>query len=428
MDQDFKWDPHADQPHNVAPKKERFWYHFQFAPSYLPLLSSNIQRAIPVLSLYRAYKNKMYRVPVPMDSPFGVSISPGENREGEVLESLRDLGVQKTLVRIPSWEKERLNFYLKFVEKIQDQGFDVVISLLQRRQDVQNLSDWGSFLEEVFARLRYLSSFFEIGHAWNRTKWGVWDYKEYLKLAESSVLLAKKYDIKIIGPAVIDFEFHLYPIVLKKIAFDKITSLLYVDRLGAPENTQVGWDTSRKVALLKAVVDGCLKEKRNIWITEMNWPLKGREKYSPAAGRVNVTEEDQANFLVRYFVLVLASGFVERIYWWQLAAPGYGLIDNLGKNWRKRPGFFALKCMVERLENSVFLERIPHHKAFIFLFRKEKCSYAVCWTREGTVDHTFPRGILRVESRDGVELPLKNDRIQIGPSPRYVYFEENNCS
>ena len=428
MNGDFKWDPYADQPHNVAPKRERFWYHFRFASGYLSLFSSNIQKATRVLSLYRKYKRKMHRDSVPLDNPFGVSVSPSENGAGEILGGLKELGIQNTLVRIPSWEKERLNFYLKFVERIKAQGFEVIISLLQRRQDVQNLSGWKNFLDEVFSRFRHLNSFFEIGHAWNRTKWGVWDYREYLQLAEASVLLAKKHGIKIVGPAVIDFEFHLYPIVLKKINFDKITSLLYVDRLGAPENTQFGWDASRKVALLKAVVDGCLKENRDVWITEMNWPLKGRGKYSPAAGKVNVTEEEQANFLVRYFVLVLTSGFVERVYWWQLAAPGYGLIDNLAGDWRKRPGFFAMKCMVERLKKTVFIKRIPHPEAFIFLFRRKREFCAVCWTKKRVVGHIFPQRILRVENRDGEEISLNGDCIQIGPSPRYVYFGEKNES
>ncbi len=423
MNRYFEWDPFTDQPHNVAPKKERFWYHFRFASGYLALLASNIQKSIPVLSLYREYKRKMYRERVTLDNSFGVSVSPTDDCLEDVLGSLKELGVRKTLVRIPSWERERLDFYLKFIEKIKTQDFEVVISLLQRRHDVLNTADWKNFLDEVFGCFKHAASFFEIGHAWNRTKWGVWDYREYLRLAEGSVLMAKKHGTKIIGPAVIDFEFHLYPLVLKKINFDKISSLLYVDRLGAPENTQYGWDTTRKAALLKAVVDGCLREKRDVWITEMNWPLKGREKYSPAAGRVNVTEEDQANFLVRYFVLVLATGFVGRVYWWQLAAPGYGLIDNLDKNWRKRPAFFALKCLVDRTKNAVFLKKIPHPEAYIFLFCKEREFFAICWTKEGTIEHTFSYRIKRAENRDGEGIFLRGGRIQIGPSPRYVYFD-----
>lgn len=423
MDQDFKWNPFADQPHNVAPKKERFRYHLRFAPGYFSLLSSNIRKALPVLSLYRKYKKSMYKTQSRLHHAFGVSLSPLTQRCEEVLNSLLQLGIHHALVRIPSWEKDNLNFYEKFIEKVIAKDFDIVISLLQRREDVRNPKTWQKFLDDVFSRFKSFGSFFEIGHAWNRTKWGVWDYREYLELAEPSVLLAKKHEVKVIGPAVIDFEFHLYPVVLEKIGFDKITSLLYVDRVGAPENAQVGWDTSRKVALLRAVVDACLKEKRDIWITEMNWPISGTGKYSPAVGKMNVSEEEQANFLVRYFVLCLSTGFVDRIYWWQLVAPGYGLIDSRPEKWRKRPSFYALKSLTERLEGSLFLEKMPHSGLFIFLFRKQERQFAVCWTQHTSVEHIFSRRVLRVEDRDGNEIPIRDNRVPLGPSPLYVYFQ-----
>jgi hypothetical protein len=423
MDKNFKWNPYADQPHNIAPKKRRFWYHFRFSPGYVSLLASNLWKALPVLRRYRRYRITMYEMLSPLHRPIGVAVSPFPHRNEEVANSLEQLGIQKTLVRIPSWERDRLDDYENFVQKIKQRGLDIVISLLQRRGDVQDPKNWERFLDDVFTRFKPFSSHFEIGHAWNRTKWGVWDYREYLRLAGPAVPLARKHRISLVGPAVIDFEFHLYPVVLKKIPFDHVSSLLYVDRVGAPENTQYGWNTPQKVALLKAVVDACMKEKRNIWITEMNWPLAGTGKYSPAVGKMNVSEEQQANFLVRYFILCLSTGFVDRIYWWQLVAPGYGLIDSRPKIWKKRPSFFALKSLVERIEGSVFVKKIPHSEAFLFLFRKREERFAVCWTKGPLLGHTFSRSVLRVENREGEEVPFQDNRVQLTPSPLYVYFQ-----
>ncbi|UCE43207.1 MAG: hypothetical protein JSV17_03745 [Candidatus Aminicenantes bacterium] len=422
MDQDFNWNPYADQPHNVVPKKQRFWYHFRFAPGYLSLLFSNVQKALPVISRYRKYKRAMYKTPFQLQHPFGVAVSPFTSRNEEVLNSLEQLGVQKTLVRIPSWERERLDHYEDFIGQIKQRGLDIVISLLQRREDVRNSKTWEKFLDDVFSRFKPFSSWFEIGHAWNRTKWGVWDYREYLRLAEPSIPLAQKHGVNLIGPAVIDFEFHLYPVVLKRMYFDRISSLLYVDRVGAPENAQYGWSSAHKVALLRAVVDACVKEKQDIWITEMNWPIAGTGKYSPAVGRMNVSEEEQANYLVRYFILCLSTGFVDRIYWWQLVAPGYGLIDSRSGIWRERPSFFALKSMVERIEGSIFEKKLPHPAAFIFLFRKQERSFAVCWTQGSLLKHTFSQSVLRIENLEGEEVLFQDNRVQLGPSPQYVYF------
>jgi hypothetical protein len=424
MDQEFNWNPFADQPHNVAPKKERFRYHLRFAPGYFALLFSNIRKAIPVLIRYQKYKRDMYKMPLPLKHPFGIALSPHGRDSEEVLKNLDRLGVRNVLVRVPSWERDKLDEYKKFVEGISSRDLDVVISLLQRREDVLDPKIWAQFVDDVFSRLKPYASHFEIGHAWNRTKWGVWDFREYLKLLRPSVPLAQEHQVRLIGPAVIDFEFHLYPIVLKTGAYDKVSSLLYVDRVGAPENKQYGWDTTEKVTLLKAVVDACLKEKPEIWITEMNWPIAGTGKYSPAVGDMNVTEEEQADFLVRYFVLCLSTGYVSRIYWWQLVAPGYGLIDSRPEKWRLRPGFFAFRSLVKRLEGSLFVKKIPHPDAFIFLFRKRETQFAVCWSAGSAVEHTFSQHVSRAENRDGDEIPVQDDRVKLGPSPLYVYFHQ----
>ncbi len=306
----FEWNPYADQPHNVAPRKERLSHHLRHAGSYFSLTSANLRRGVSILRRYRRHWKNIYGTPVSLGSPFAVSVSPAGERNEEVIEHLKATGARQTLVRIPSWEKENLARYESFLKRLREEQFDVTLALLQRRDDIVLFPSWVKFLEEVFSRFATFSSSVEVGHAWNRTKWGVWDYTEFLDLALPAVDLAKKYGVKLVGPAVIDFEFHLYPPTLQALLFDKVSSLLYVDRKGAPENKQYGWDTSRKIALLRAVVDASAGSERDIWITEINWPLQGTGKFSPASGRPNVTEGEQADYLVRYFVLCLATGFV----------------------------------------------------------------------------------------------------------------------
>ena len=429
MSFEFRWNKYADQPHNVALRKERFRYHLKHTGSYFSLIGSNLRRAVPVLSLYRKYRKRMYKEPVSIGSPFALSVSPHKEKPEEVLSLLRETGVRKTLVRIPSWEREKLGEYEKFFERLLQDGFEITAALLQQRDDVIDPLKWQEFLEEVYSRFKESVSYFEIGHAWNRTKWGLWNYKEYLQLALTALDLSEKYRLKLIGPAVIDFEFHLYAPVLDAVLFDKVSSLLYVDRMGAPENRQSGWDASKKVALLKAVIDGTCSRERDLWITEVNWPLEGTGKYSPAAGRPNVSEEEQADYMVRYYILLLASGFVERIYWWQLVAPGYGLVDSREKAWRRRPGFHAFKTMVGRLEQSTFTGKMsfsgkmPHSRAMMFSFQKGKEIFAVCWTNDSPCDHVFERRVARVIGRDGDEIPVKDNRVKIDGSPKYVFFE-----
>ena len=40
------------------------------------------------------------------------------------------------------------------------------------------------------------------------------------------------------------------------------------------------------------------------------------------------------------------SGFVERVYWWQLINPGYGLVDHRGGMLRKMPSYHAFRALL----------------------------------------------------------------------------------
>ena len=422
MDNDFRWNPYADQPHNVGSRSRRFLRHWIHVPSYLGLIGSNLRRLVPILWRYRAHLRLAYDFPAPIRNPFAVGVTPVDGREPEVLKLLEDLGVTRCLLRLPSWEADGLDRYDRFRRELQSQGIEVLYALLQRRQDVREPQTWQRFLREVFERFGGGGARFEVGHAWNRTKWGVWDHREYLRLARAAEEAARDHDVRLAGPAVIDFEFHLYPPLLKRLSFDVITSLLYVDRSGAPEAKQFGWDFPRKLALLRGIVDTCSGRERGLWITEVNWPLKDTGEYSPAAGRPNVDEEEQADYLVRYYVLGLCSGWVERIYWWQLVAPGYGLVDSRPPVWRKRPAFLALKTLQRFCRDSVYQGRFLHPRARIFNFCRGREMFAIGWCAGEPVSYTFPHPIQGVVSRDGEELESGGRTVEMDGTPKYIIF------
>ncbi len=423
-DREFRWNPYADQPHNIASREERFRRHFQYTGGYLRLLWANWKKAGPVLSRYFHYRRKLFSRPVRFSSPIGLAVSPDSGRWELILSSLREAEIRRTLVRIPSWHKDNLQVYRNFLSMLRDNGMDVTVSLLQCRDDVLNPESWRRFLNVVFERTGEFCRYFEIGHAWNRTKWGVWDYREYLKLAREAAAAAREFGFGIIGPAVIDFEFHLYPPVLQLVDFEKISSLLYVDRVGAPENRQFGWDALQKAVLLKAVADACSRAPKGVWITEFNWPLKGTGKYSPASGRPNVSETKQADYLIRYAAPVLCSGLVERMYWWQLAAPGYGLIDPRSGGWRKRPAFFAFKELIHILTGAEFYEHSWQGPIQLFRFRKDSGEWIIAWSGSQGSSVEFDRKPARILNREGRFLPVPSgSRIFLSGSPSYLFFD-----
>ena len=64
------------------------------------------------------------------------------------------------------------------------------------------------------------------------------------------------------------------------------------------------------------------------YYAETNWPITGTAPYAPTSETECVSEEEYADFMVRYHLLAFASQHASSVYWHQLIAPGYGLIDN----------------------------------------------------------------------------------------------------
>jgi hypothetical protein len=271
---------------------------------------------------------------------------------------------------------------------------------------------------------------FQVGQAINRSKWGLWSRTEYVRLYRTAADELRKIEgIELLGPAVIDFELQVTAALANRRAegldFDILASLLYVDRRGAPENRQIGFDTVNKVLLLKAIADTGRNTSGRSWITEVNWPL-WEGPHSPAGKTVAVTEDSQADYLVRFYLLALATGAVERVYWWRLVARGYGLVapepDGV---LRRRPSWHAMRTLIAELEGSIFTGPLPAPEGvWLYRFRREGESVVVAWSLEAGRAADLPSPAVGVASRDGASLPIPDGtRIEVGPSPVYYLLE-----
>ena len=143
----------------------------------------------------------------------------------------------------------------------------------------------------------------------------------------------------------IDFEFHLYPPTLRALPFDKVSTLLYVDRVGAPRERPVRLDGGRKDRLFKAVSDRSAGRPRDGLDHRIQLAARGDGSIRRPRASPTSVEEAQADYLVRYYILGLATGLIERMYWWQLVAPGYGLVDSRESPWRVRPSYHGLRAL-----------------------------------------------------------------------------------
>jgi hypothetical protein len=304
----------------------------------------------------------------------------------------------------------------------------VSFALPQNRDLVRDPARWRRALEEIASRFTPYGRHFQVGQAINRSKWGIWNLRDYVGLVRAAEAVLRPYPgVELLGPSVIDFEYHAAAAVLNlrhaSFHFDAVSALLYVDRRGAPENRQAGLDTTGKVLLLKAIAETARNASGRCWITEVNWPLR-EGPHSPAGRDVSVDEEAQADYLVRYYLLALGTGMVERVFWWQVVARGYGLVDPADPaSPRRRPSFFALKTMIRELDGARLEAVLPAPpSARLYRFRRrDGAEIVVGWSAtDRPAQATLPRPALFVMGRDGEELPAATGtEVDLGPSPRY---------
>lgn len=421
------WDPLSDQPHQHAGRLDKLLVRLGDARVHLKALRGIVGAAPGIWTTYRRLESELHGTPVVFDG-LGVCVRPWPEDPDGLIRALEDLRLRRVLLRLHPWAEEH-DAEESLARELHDRGFDLAFALPQRRELVRDPERWRGAVEELGERFVPYGRYFQVGQAINRSKWGIWNLEEYQRLAGTASEILRRYDdVRIVGPAVIDFEPHYTAAVLSwpgsRLHFDVVSSLLYVDRRGAPENTQAGFDTVGKVLLAKALaVSGRCADERS-WITEVNWPL-WEGPHAPAGRHVAVDEETAADYLARYYLLALGTGQVERVYWWQLVARGYGLVAPDDDGFRIRPAYRALATL-SRLEGATFLGPLAAPEgAYLYRFREGDREIVVGWSRHEALRASLPVPPARAWGRDAEEVPVSGERdVILGPSPRYFELSQ----
>ena len=374
------WDEKSGQPSVVHESRDRRRY--RPATDAVRFAAANLRSGTALWRRYRELLPQAYAQPVEFAQRFGVGveITPDFDAQLRLLAATPGLPV---FVRCYFHKGVAgVEAVAAAVTRLVAAGHEVSLGLIQSRRAVLAPAEWRQFLVETLRRLHRQVRVVEIGHAVNRVKWGTWGIAETVSLWAGVADLRRQYpELTILGPAVNDFEYHYYPPLLARLGdrIDGLSSHLYVDRRGAPENFQGRFSLLEKCALGRAMAE--VHGRRGFYVTETNWPLQGTGEYSPLAGAytprgyaespLHVDEETYAAFMIRYALISLASGMVERVWWWRLAARGYGLVDDVG-DFRPRPAWAALVQFHRAVGRERFLRREERAGAVWWHF--EKCT------------------------------------------------------
>ena len=360
----FPWDAYSDQPHILKRtlKKELRKGH---GVDYFKLIVTNLI-FFPYLFLKFLIKSTLPLVPKPnkvfdkieptaSKDFYGLCINLDKGKEQYQL--IEELGVKSLQIRVFLNDIANIDDYVNFAK-----GFgadkEILITIIQDREHIINHQLLKKDITTIFQKFQGVANEFMIGNAINRIKWSFVSMEEYLKFYQTiqKVRDAKFTHIKLIGSSIIDFEYHFtirtlfnnYPI-----HYDKTASLLYVDRRGSPYSTQMKiFNFKNKIEFLDTIVKSSSKTENSIYITESNWPLSGTAPYAPTSEKECVSEELYNQYMIEYFDIALKSQKIEKVYWHQLIAGGYGLVDNRDGTIRKTKAFYSFKQLIKDINAS----------------------------------------------------------------------------
>ncbi len=418
----YRWDYFSDQPYTIKDMEFKSSIRKRALLANLKMLGVSLL-VFPLL-FYRSLLVKRVNTHKRLDNKIGVCVNLDKEPE-KTLEWLNELGIRQISIRIPLSDVANIESYYNFARQFE--GFDILFVILQDREHIENREMLESSLSRIFEMLAPVSKLFQVGNAINRTKWGFISIDEYLGFFSIAQKIRDSHftDLQLIGSAVIDFE--VYSLIRSlwngfSMKYDGVAALLYVDRRGAPENKQFIFDLIGKINFFWVSVLSSRKSSDRLFITETNWPIQYTKPYAPAADDVWVSEDDYANFMLRYFLLSLANGNAECIYWHQLVSPGYGLIDNRNGEIRKRKAFYMLKRLVEVCRNARIIDVDKRDGVYTLFFKNTlNQQFRVLWSFESKVEIVVPEN-LQVISAAGKPVIAENNSILLGQEP--VYFVE----
>lgn len=385
----YPWDHHSDQPHVIRDRKiRRRLYRLGAMGSIKTLLVSLI--ALPVAWVVKQLSHQA-SYPVPA-SRIGLCINVESGlpektcvTNAQLLGMADELAVEQVLIRIPLAKAGELQPYIELAGSLA--GRELLFDILQDRQHIKNLALLEQDLRRIFSAFEKLGNVFKIGNAVNRKKWAFTSQDEYFRFFRTAQALRDSEfpHLQLLGGGIIDFELPNFARSLLHCTatrYDGVAALLYVDRRGAPENRQLGENLHGKIVWFRALMKLSSKTRQALYLTETNWPLVNTEPFAPAVGDCMVDEHRQAAYLVRYYLLAMVTGQIEAIYWHQLVAPGYGLVDNRGNEIRKRRAFYAFKTLNQLFNNASIICFTKEDDLWVVVAQQNERKITAIWTND----------------------------------------------
>ncbi|MBA6413727.1 hypothetical protein H2508_11460 [Parahaliea sp. F7430] len=385
-----------------------------------PLTVLELGRAILQIPRWLSLSNQPLPSVTLSSDCFGVNVAPGESEavDDYTLAALSELGVRHVRLDFSYCAQEARAE--EFLERLLAEDYQVLLSVFPPLSAAQKLLEdpaeaqrWRDFLRATFTKYAGRIAHFEIGNTPNRGRWSGFSSRAFVVAWQIAAEEAATYQLCLAGPNVSDFE-PLYNAAYLGM-FKRLGSIpslhtdnLFVERVMEPEaldHRAMGramrgltkLNLIKKARVLQQI--GADRGSPFLVSSYTCWTIKrlSRRGAWPDIKRVD--------YLLRYLVLGLSSGALQRVYWGPLICNRDGLVDDQCRDYpeidqvsfyqrvrgqledfSKTPAFDALAHSVRRLQNAQLIA-VHHNPAGLSLFRLDDLSNSlnsryVAWCRD----------------------------------------------
>lgn len=397
------------------------------------------------------------------DDFLGVCVASNANPETDtyVVNQLQTLGIKRVRLDFTYGDFDRFN--ARFLQRLISENFAITLHLIAPFDAAENMHSqhdqmrWQQFLTAVLDRFGASIQQIEIGSTINRKRWSGYSITRFLVAWDIAYETVKLRNVTLLGPNIQDFE-PMYNISLLKTLQAKNqlpyvhTDNLFVERAIEPERYdhrifKYQWTRIFKYNLIKkARLLQKIGHDFGVQQTASSaafWAIYRIKRILPDG------EQKQADYLVRYFTLLAASGALYQANWGALICNREGLINDGLSNadypdleriahyqsadgelaeYTRYPSFYAMQTLSRHISGARYQTTIAngsHLEIHHFTHANSQCHIA--WTTNGKVANLadiYNEESLKsakIMNRDGKS--LEKNAAFICESPIYLCWE-----
>jgi hypothetical protein len=393
----------------------------------------------------------------------GVCVASNANPDTDtyIISELKTLGIKR--VRLDFTYEDIDSFHTRFLQRLIAENFVITLHLIAPYDAADNMHNqheqlrWQQFLTTILDRFGTSIQQVEIGNTINRKRWSGYNINGFLVAWDIAYKTIKARNMTLLGPNIQDFE-PMYNISLLKTLQaknqipDVHTDNLFVERAIEPERYdhrifKYQWTRILKYNLIKkARLLQRIGHDFGVQQTASSaafWAIYRIKRILPDG------EQKQADYLVRYFTLLAASGALQQANWGALICHREGLINDGLSNadypsleriahyqsadgalaeYTRHPSFYAMQTLLKKISNARYQTTIANGNHLeIHHFTNANEQYHIAWTTNGKVAYLadiYSEDSLKsakILNRDG--MPLERNVEFIYESPIYLCWE-----